>query len=499
MVHSATRVGVKFMKLSGHWRGMLAVMIGLALSVTAMVGVAPTARADDGDWVLAAADLFTSKDVSQADQAATVQAGLNSLISQAGNDPRALFNIMLGVDRGLGGQLYQNMGEAAWRDPAKAIYRATEQSAADVFFDGSCYHGVVTDDCWKTVGGVYSWEIRSLGNDAALVKINGFGFLWTRPGSVAYSTDDYTLGYKRFAWSMNPNDALVEPGSSATMASPDWQRLPATIRPGQTIRVNPVFSPAPWRIMYQWWTCYGTSRVRSIITDSPSYTAQESDVGCTVSAFITGSRAGYAPGLATAYGPTGEGVRIVSGDPTDPSAKPFKTALPKISGAAKVGKTLKAASNAKKWSPRPSSVAYQWMRDGAAISGATKYSYKLVAADYRAKITVKVTGSKSGYTSATRTSKATKAVKAGTMSKGKVKIVGSRKVGNTLTAQTWKWSSGTTFGYQWYRGKARILGATTKTYTLAVADHSKKIKVKVTAIKTGYLKRSVTSKAAKIS
>ncbi|MDR1790900.1 MAG: hypothetical protein LBR20_04485 [Propionibacteriaceae bacterium] len=93
-----------------------------------------------------------------------------------------------------------------------------------------------------------------------------------------------------------------------------------------------------------------------------------------------------------------------SSRPTKDKRKSFKKAPnPTISGTAKVGKTLKAKA---KFDPKPT-YSYQWYRDGKAIKHATKSSYKLVKADKNKKITVKVTGSKSGYKAASRTSEAT--------------------------------------------------------------------------------------------
>lgn len=74
----------------------------------------------------------------------------------------------------------------------------------------------------------------------------------------------------------------------------------------------------------------------------------------------------------------------------------------------KIGKklTIKVGT----WKPKPSSYAYQWYRDGTKIKGATKSSYTVAKADKGKRITVKVTGKKSGYTSVTKASKATKRV-----------------------------------------------------------------------------------------
>ena len=55
--------------------------------------------------------------------------------------------------------------------------------------------------------------------------------------------------------------------------------------------------------------------------------------------------------------------------------------------------------------------SYRWYRNGAAISGATAKSYILRSADRGTAIKVKVTGRKSGYTTASRVSASTTAVR----------------------------------------------------------------------------------------
>lgn len=78
------------------------------------------------------------------------------------------------------------------------------------------------------------------------------------------------------------------------------------------------------------------------------------------------------------------------------SAKKFtKVYAPTISGTAKVGKTLKA--KVKTWKPKPAKLSWQWYRNGVAITGATKTSYKLTKADKGKKLTVRVVGSRVGY------------------------------------------------------------------------------------------------------
>jgi hypothetical protein len=85
------------------------------------------------------------------------------------------------------------------------------------------------------------------------------------------------------------------------------------------------------------------------------------------------------------------------------------TPTPKISGTAKVGKTLKVKAGT--WKPSGTKLSYQWYRGGSKISGATTSSYKLTGKDKGKKIKVTVTGSKSGYLSVAKTSTSTAAVK----------------------------------------------------------------------------------------
>ncbi|HMR72908.1 MAG TPA: hypothetical protein PKD68_02765 [Candidatus Saccharibacteria bacterium] len=183
-----------------------------------------------------------------------------------------------------------------------------------------------------------------------------------------------------------------------------------------------------------------------------------------------------------------------------PSPTPIRkltaTPTPKISGTVKVGKTLTAKAGT--WKPSGVKLSYQWYRNGKKIDEATKSSYKLVGADKGKKVTVKVTGSKTGYKSVTKTSKATKKVATGTLQKGSVKITGSKVVGSTLTVTLSKWTPEITAKYQWYRGSKKIKGATKASYTLTKSDKSKKIKVKVNVTKSGYKSVSKTAKAVKI-
>lgn len=162
-----------------------------------------------------------------------------------------------------------------------------------------------------------------------------------------------------------------------------------------------------------------------------------------------------------------------------------------ISGTPQVGSALTA--NLKGLDPTSASVAYQWLKAGVAISGATHSTYTPVAADVGASISVKATGSLSDYLSNSVTS-APVLVAAGVMKAATPTITGSPTVGKTLTAVPGAWSpSGVKLSYQWLRNGAAISGATSSKYTLAAVDGWQSVSVKVTGALAGYTSTSKTS------
>ena len=74
-----------------------------------------------------------------------------------------------------------------------------------------------------------------------------------------------------------------------------------------------------------------------------------------------------------------------------------------ISGTAIVGAQLKVGSISS--TPAATSVSYQWLRNGQAIKGQTRAEYRVVAADARSKVNVRITMRKSGTVPLTLTSK----------------------------------------------------------------------------------------------
>jgi phosphotransferase system HPr-like phosphotransfer protein len=169
-----------------------------------------------------------------------------------------------------------------------------------------------------------------------------------------------------------------------------------------------------------------------------------------------------------------------------------KSYEPTISGNLNVKSKLTA--KVKAWSP-VATFTYQWFAGGKEINGATNSTLTLAAAQKGKKITVEVTGKAEGYTTITLKSKATAAVKAALFKKSPVpKIKGTAKVGKKLTVKVGTWSPKAKYTYKWYANGKVIKGATKASLTLKKAQKGKKITVKVTAKKTGYITTVKTSK-----
>lgn len=227
------------------------------------------------------------------------------------------------------------------------------------------------------------------------------------------------------------------------------------------------WSPEPTSLAYQW-NRNGTPIAGA---HSASYTIVAADSGAAITVSVTASKAGYAPTTKTS-------------DAFVLSKYFIQTPKPTITGGAYLGGVLKA--NVGTWSPAVSSFAYQWYRNGVAISGAKSSTYTLVKADSAAKISVAVTASRTGFQSVTKTSSELTLGKFFTKAP-KPTILGTMRVGQTVKAVTGTWSpTPTSFEYRWYRNGEPIAMANGSTYKLRSADAGKKITVQVTAKRSGY-------------
>lgn len=97
------------------------------------------------------------------------------------------------------------------------------------------------------------------------------------------------------------------------------------------------------------------------------------------------------------------GAGVAATVPPPALVPPISTSAPRI-GAARVGRTVTCSPGS--WSGEPTSFAYQWLRGGAAIGGATRVSYTPVLADTGARLTCAVVAANAAGAGAAATSTA---------------------------------------------------------------------------------------------
>ncbi|KRB37775.1 cell wall-binding repeat-containing protein [Microbacterium sp. Root180] len=83
----------------------------------------------------------------------------------------------------------------------------------------------------------------------------------------------------------------------------------------------------------------------------------------------------------------------------------------------------------------------------------------------------------------------------GCLTVGTPSISGNPRVTSTLTANEGNWTNGTSFAYRWYANGTAISGASGKYLAVSAGMAGKKISVKVTGSKTGWLTAAKTSSA----
>ena len=167
-----------------------------------------------------------------------------------------------------------------------------------------------------------------------------------------------------------------------------------------------------------------------------------------------------------------------------------RVGTPTVTQAARVGQTLTVDPG--EWSPHPH-FTYSWMADGIAIPGATQASLFVEPSMLGQRITVRITGSLTGYETVTRTSNASAAVTAGSLVAGSPTLSGALAVGSTVSVEPGTWAVGVVLRYQWLREGNAIPDATGRSYVPVAADLDRSISVRVTGSTPGYSVASATS------
>jgi hypothetical protein len=272
---------------------------------------------------------------------------------------------------------------------------------------------------------------------------------------------------------------VAVPAVIGTLAPAPTPTITGTVKVGSTLTATPgTWGPSPVALTYAW-------SVGGVVkATTATYKIAAADAGKTVVVKVTGTKTGYTTLTKTSAAtvPVPATVGTLSPAPT-----------PTITGTVKVGSTLTAVPGT--WGPAPVTLAYAWTVGGEAK--ATTATYKIAAADVGKTIIVKVTGTKSGYTTLAKSSAATVAVPAviGTLTPAPTPtITGTLAIGSTLTAIPGTWGPApVSLAYSWTVGG--VAKATTATYKIATADTGKTIAVTVTGTKAGYATLAKTSAA----
>ncbi len=231
------------------------------------------------------------------------------------------------------------------------------------------------------------------------------------------------------------------------------------------------WSLTPTSFEYQWLR----NAVAIESATASTYTVDPADVGDTISVRVTAKRAGFTDASQTSLST----AAVVEADFSSVGTASI------TNDGVTVGTTLTASASG--WVPSPDSFNYQWLRDGEAIGGATASTYDITGIDRGYAITVRATAVRSGYNASSSVS-ASVSVPRGSFVVDAVPVITDANsgtqfaVGHSLSSSTGTFTpTPSAVSYQWKRDGDPIVGATSRTYTLVIADAGASITVSVTA------------------
>ncbi len=264
-------------------------------------------------------------------------------------------------------------------------------------------------------------------------------------------------------------------GSDPRVRATKTPSLTAGTQVGDLLTVKAgLWSPAATSVRYQWFS--GGAAVPGAM--GSTYRIRPTDLGRTVSVRLTVS---------------GRGVRSAT---TTVSTKDVVTRGTFWSGPVTFTSTLRVGVKARAVVPWDAErIEWQWMREGVPIAGATAATYTPVPADEGRALWVLAYGTRRGFTAVSSLS-ATLKPRPAFESTAAPTLSGKAAVGRTVSTTWGSWSlKPDKVTYQWLRDGVAISGATGSSYTPVAADKGKKLKVRLTAQRSGQPKRTVESAA----
>lgn len=294
--------------------------------------------------------------------------------------------------------------------------------------------------------------------------------LWFRPEEGGtevreYFSDDYSFADAEvvtFRGDVPLHRAHTIQLGGAPAITPGTPVISGTPQEGQTLTLAPgTWTPSGVSTSVEWFAA------DTPIGTGPEITLADGLADQWLWARVTGSAAGQ-----KSVDVETQAVQITAGDP------PVQYAVPSVSGTAAVGSTLTAVPGS--WGD--ATLAYRWTADGAEVGTAS--TLDLTSAMAATKVAVRVTGSKPGHTSVSRTS-APVTVGQGTLTAATPTITGTAAAGSTLTAVPGAWGPAPVdLTYAWTIGGVPAGTAPTLAVTADMAG--KQAVVEVTGTKAGY-------------
>ena len=215
---------------------------------------------------------------------------------------------------------------------------------------------------------------------------------------------------------------------------------------------------------------------------SATYTTTAADEAAIVQCQVNASSGGVA---SFAVSPTREVEPYQGTDP--PEGSGFANVNGGITSAA-VGTLLTCAGGSFKGSP---TLAYQWLRNGTEIGGATSSTYISVEADVGSALQCRIVATNAHGTALAYNYnpvliyKEEAAKASANPASSNLTSAGDTTpaVGDELSCSEGTWSDSPSFAYQWLRNGAPIGGATSSIYTVTTADEGKLLQCLVEATK----------------
>ena len=239
---------------------------------------------------------------------------------------------------------------------------------------------------------------------------------------------------------------------------------------GQVLTATSSFSPTRTAS-----STTGTSVGRSRRPPTTAATrSSPSDLGFPITVHATAFKAGYEPA------PSGFSDATASVTVTP---KIVVTTAPTIVGTPRVGQAVTVTAPTSE--PAATSVAYQWMRDGDPIAGATGTTYTPSAADRGKPLWVRSTLSRDAYEDATSPSAAVQVGAGRFTSVGVPTITGNTAVGSRLQATVTSTPAPESTQFDWYAGDA-LRSSGPSTYEATPADAGLRLTVVARVMRTGY-------------